>query len=223
MKKKEKSLGRNIHYQISPGEYVYAESFSKWNKTAYRFTLEKIENGHLIRKVSAESAVYDTVSGVWTLKKCFIRDYRDDMTDDVVKNVKQIDTVIALSNKDFYFSESMVETLTYDELNELIATQEMRGDASVKYALIEKHTRFAMPFSAFILTIMGVALSSRRRRGGRGWNIGIGIALAFTYILFMRFSQMFVHTDTLSPGVALWLPNILFAIVAIILYKKAPK
>ena len=112
---------------------------------------------------------------------------------------------------------------TYDELNELIATQQMRGDANVKYALIEKNTRFALPFSAFILTVMGVALSSRKRRGGIGWNIGIGIALAFTYILFMRFSQMFVHTDTLSPEVALWLPNVLFAIVAAILYRRAPK
>lgn len=222
LKKKEKSLGRNIHYQTSPGEYVYAESFSKWNKTAYRFTLERIEDDRLISKISAESAVYDTVSGVWKLKKYFVRDYREDMTD-VTKTGRQIDTVIALTDKDFYFSENTVETLTYDELNELIATQEMRGDANVKYALIEKHTRFAMPFSAFILTIMGVALSSRKRRAGIGWNIGIGIALAFTYILFMRFSQMFVHTETLSPGVALWLPNMLFAVVALILYKKAPK
>ena len=222
LKKKEKSLGRNIHYQISPGEYVYAESFSKWNKTAYRFTLERIEEDRLVSKLSAETAVYDTVSGVWTLKKYFIRNYSDDMTDKV-RTGKQIDTIIPLSDKDFYFSENTVETLTYTELNELIETLEMRGDANVKFALIEKNTRFALPFSAFILTIMGVALSSKKRRGGIGWNIGIGIALAFTYILFMRFSQMFVHTETLSPGVALWLPNMVFAVVALILYKKAPK
>ena len=222
LKKKEKSLGRNIHYQISPGEYVYAESFSKWNKTAYRFTLERIEEDRLVSKLSAETAVYDTVSGVWTLKKYFIRNYSDDMTDKV-RTGKQIDTIIPLSDKDFYFSENTVETLTYTELNELIETLEMRGDANVKFALIEKNTRFALPFSAFILTIMGVALSSKKRRGGIGWNIGIGIALAFTYILFMRFSQMFVHTETLSSGVALWLPNMVFAVVALILYKKAPK
>ena len=116
-----------------------------------------------------------------------------------------------------------METLNYNQLNELIDTQQMRGDQMVKYALIEKHTRFALPFSAFILTIMGVSLSSRKRRGGIGWNIALGIALAFTYILFMRFSQMFVHTDTLSPAVALWLPNIVFAVIAVILYRLAPK
>ena len=128
-----------------------------------------------------------------------------------------------LSVKDFYLTENTVETLTYNELNELIEIQQMRGDANVKFALIEKNTRFALPFSAFILTIMGVALSSKKRRGGIGWNIGIGIALAFTYILFLRFSQMFVHTGTLPPGIALWLPNVVFAIVSIFLYRIAPK
>ena len=125
--------------------------------------------------------------------------------------------------KDFYLTEKTVETLTYSELNDLIETQQMRGDANVKFALIEKNTRFALPFSAFILTIMGVALSSKKRRGGIGWNIGIGIALAFTYILFLRFSQMFVHAGVLPPAIALWLPNLVFTIIAAFLYRIAPK
>ena len=99
----------------------------------------------------------------------------------------------------------------------------MRGDALVLYALIEKNNRIAMPFSAFVLTVMGVALSSRKRRGGIGLNIGIGIALSFIYILSMRFSEMPVHTGALSPAFALWLPNIIFSIVALILYRMAPK
>ena len=105
----------------------------------------------------------------------------------------------------------------------MIETQKMRGDQMVLYAEIEKHTRFAIPFSAFILTLMGVSLSSKKRRGGIGMNIGIGIALSFSYILFLRFSQMFVHTGTLPPGVALWLPNVLYACIAAFLYRIAPK
>jgi lipopolysaccharide export system permease protein len=216
------SVGRNVHYQTSPGEFVFAESFSSWNKTAYRFTIEKIENGHLVSKISAESATYDTLKGTWRLKKYFIRDYNPDLTDRI-RSGKQLDTTLALSVNDFYMTENTVETLTYDELNELIAVQKMRGDANVKFALIEKNTRFALPFSAFILTIMGVALSSKKRRGGIGWNIGIGIALAFTYILFLRFSQMFAHTGTLPPAIALWLPNMVFAVIAGLLYRIAPK
>ena len=222
VKTRFKSVGRNVHYQISPGEFVFAESFSSWNNTAYRFTLEKIVDNKLVSKISAESAVYNEEKDVWTLKKYFIRDYNDDLTDRI-RSGKQLDTTLALSSKDFYLTEKTVETLNYNELNNLIDTQKMRGDANVKFALIEKNTRFALPFSAFILTIMGVALSSKKRRGGIGWNIGIGIALAFTYILFLRFSQMFVHTDTLPPAIALWLPNVVFAVIAGFLYRIAPK
>ena len=219
---KSKSVGRNVHYQIAPGQFVYAESFSSWNNTAYRFTLEKIEDHKLVSKISAETAVYDTAKCSWRLKKYFIREYNDDLTDNI-RSGRQLDTIIPLSVKDFYLTENTVESLTYTELNELIDTQKLRGDANVKFALIEKNTRFALPFSAFILTIMGVALSSKKRRGGIGWNIGIGIGLAFTYILFLRFSQMFVYTDTLPPSIALWLPNIVFALIAGFLYRIAPK
>lgn len=222
IKARYKSVGRNVHYQTSPGEYVFAESFSSWNNTAYRFTLERIENDQLVSKISAESAVYDTTKQSWRLKKYFIREYNEDLTDRI-RSGRQLDTVIDLSPKDFYLTENTVETLTYSELNELIALQQMRGDANVKFALIEKNTRFALPFSAFILTIMGVALSSKKRRGGIGWNIGIGIALAFTYILFLRFSQMFVHTGALPPFIALWLPNLVFTLIAAFLYRIAPK
>ena len=222
IKQRFKGVGRNVHYQISENEYVFAESFSSWNNTAYRFTLERIENDRLVSKISAESAVYDTTKGSWRLKKYFIREYNADLTDKI-RSGRQIDTIIPLTVKDFYLTENTVETLTYSELNELIETQQMRGDANVKFALIEKNTRFALPFSAFILTIMGVALSSKKRRGGIGWNIGIGIALAFTYILFLRFSQMFVHTGALPPAIALWLPNVVFTIIAVFLYRIAPK
>ena len=222
VKTRFKSVGRNVHYQISPGEFVFAESFSSWNNTAYKFTLEKIVDNKLVSKISAESAVYNEEKDRWTLKKYFIREYNNDLTDKI-RSGKQLDTTIALSSKDFYLTEKTVETLNYAELNQLIDTQKMRGDGNVKFALIEKNTRFALPFSAFILTIMGVALSSKKRRGGIGWNIGIGIALAFTYILFLRFSQMFVHTGTLPPAIALWLPNVVFAIIAGFLYRIAPK
>ena len=219
---KTKNVGRNVHYQISPGEFAFAESFSSWNNTAYRFTLEKIEDNKLISKITAETAVYDTTKKVWQLKKYFIREYNEDLTDNI-RSGRQLDTALALSVNDFYWNPESVETYNYFELNELIELQKMRGDANVKYSLIQKNNRFALPFSAFILTIMGVALSSKKRRGGIGWNIGAGIALAFTYILFMKFSEMFVYTDSLPPALALWLPNIVFTVIAVVLYRLAPK
>lgn len=213
---------RDIHYQISPGQFVYIESFSSWNNTAYHFTLESIENNRITSKLSAETAVWDSTLDGWKLRNYFIRNYDGGLTDKV-KSGKQLDTVIALKKEDFYRNEKTVERLPAKALSELIDTQKMRGDDGVMYALVERQRRVALPFSAFILTIIGVSLSARKKRGGTGWNLGIGIALAFIYILFLKFSEMFVYTNTLPPGVALWMPNVLFIFVAAFLYKLAPK
>ena len=214
---------RNIHYMIAPGKYVYVESFSGWNNTAYKFTLEQIDDYELVSKLSAESARWDSVKACWQLKNYFSRDFQKGGIEDKIRSGAQLDTVIELSVNDFYRNEKTVESLSYGQLNKLIATQKMRGDKNVMYAQIEKDNRFALPFSAFILTIMGVSLSSRKKRGGTGWNLGVGIALSFSYILFMRFSQMFVYTGALPPGIALWLPNILYTIIAGFLYYRASR
>jgi len=218
---KVNNAGRNIHLQITPGTYVYMESFNGIGNTASRFTLETIE-GHIISsKLTAETAVWDSTKKGWTLYDYFIRKTKGD-TETIVRGAK-IDTIISLSVNDLNRRNDIVESYTYSELNDLIKTQKLRGDKRVNYALIEKHTRFAVPFSAFILTVIGVSLSSKRRRGGIGLNLGIGIALSFTYILFLRFSQMFVHSGLMPPWLALWVPNILFAGVAFFLYRIAPK
>ena len=212
---------RNIHYQIKPGEFVYVEQFSQWSNTAYKFTLETIKDGVLESKLSAESAQWDTTFQGWRLRNYYQRDFYGQS--EMMKYGKATDTIIDLRIEDFYRRQKMIESLSQGDLNDLIAMQRMRGDESVKFALIEKHTRIATPFSAFILTIIAVALSSKKKRGGLGINIGIGIALSFIYILFMRCSQMFVHTGTLPPIIAIWLPNMVFAVVAAVLYRIAPK
>jgi len=220
--KDKRTAVRDVHYQISPGEFVYVESFSTWNNTAYRFTLENIENNQIVSKLSAETATWDSLSGSWNLKKYFIRDYTSGMSDQI-RSGAQLDTVIALTVDDFYRNAQTVQTLPYNELQSLIKTQQMRGDSNIMYAQIEKHNRWAMPFSCIILTIIGVALSSRKKRGGLGWNLALGIALTFSYILFQRFAQMFVYTGIMPPGLAIWIPNFLFAIIAAFLYRIAPK
>ncbi len=220
--KDKRTAVRDVHYQIAPGQFVYVESFSTWNNTAYRFTLESIEDNKIVSKLSAETAAWDSLSGAWNLKKYFIRDYTSGMSDQI-RSGAQLDTVIALTVDDFYRNAQTVQTLPYNELQSLIKTQQMRGDSNIMYAQIEKHNRWAMPFSCIILTIIGVALSSRKKRGGLGWNLALGIAITFSYILFQRFAQMFVYTGIMPPGLAIWIPNFLFAIIAAFLYRVAPK
>lgn len=221
--KDKSTASKNVHYQISPGQFVFVENFSKVSNTAYKFTLETVENNRLVSKLSAESAVWDEKVGGWRLRKYFIRDYAENSLHDRVRCGDRLDTVINLTITDFLRRKDTVENQDINELNDFIAMQRMRGDANVDFSLVEWHNRFALPFSAFILTILGVSLSSKKKRGGIGWNLAAGIALCFIYILFMKFSQMFVATGALPPWVAIWMPNFIFAIIAGVLYTLAPK
>ena len=221
VKKKYENFSRNVHYQISPGNFLYVQSFAPSNNTAYGFSLETINGHEITSKLSATEAQWDTTFQGWRLKDYILRTFEDG-----VENVKmgpRLDTVIAVTVEDFYRRKNTVQTLPDGQLRRLIRDQKIRGDKDVMFSLIEQNERWAMPFAAFILTLIGVSLSSVKRRGGIGLNIGIGIALSFSYILFMRFSQMFVYSNTLPPFIALWLPNVLYLIIAIYLYRIAPK
>jgi lipopolysaccharide export system permease protein len=221
MKKSSYStFNRNIHFQLEPNHYIYMESFSNWSNTATRFTLERFEGNRLVSKLSAESAVWDTTIMGWKLNNYFIRTI-DGIQEHLEQGYRK-DTVLDLTVTELKQRKGSVSALNFFELNQEIEKLKMRGDDRVILAQIEKNTRFAVPFSAFVLTLMGVSLSSKKRRGGIGMNIGIGIALSFTYILFLRFSEMFV-LGGMPPEVALWMPNMVFAVVAVVLYWLAPK
>ena len=217
-------FGHDMHYKLEDNKFVYIESFSGWNATAYNFTLEQLseDRDHLVSKLSAESAQWDSLDGKWRLRNWFIRDYGEGLTDRI-RSGKQLDTTLSLTIDDFYYNEYTIERLDKAQLDQLIDTQLARGDSSVMNAQMEKHRRYSMPLSAIILTIIGVSLCSKKRRGGMGWNIAVGLALGFSYVLFEQFSKMFVVTDTLPAGIATWIPNILYAVIAAILYIIAPK
>lgn len=215
-------IGHDMHYKLENDHFVYLESFSAYNNTAYSFTLEDLSGGKLHSKLTAESAQYDTLTGVWHLRNWFIRDYDEGMKDHI-RSGRQMDTTLSLTRDDFFMNKVTIQRLNKRELNQLIETQKMRGDASVNRALIEKNNRMALPFSTIILTIIGLALCTKKKRGGMGLNLAAGTALAFSYILFMQFSEMFVITDTLPAYIAIWMPNVLYTIIATVLYVKAPK
>jgi lipopolysaccharide export system permease protein len=125
--------------------------------------------------------------------------------------------------QDFLITKGMQQTMTSTELDEYIAKQKRRGFANIKEFQIEYHQRIAMSFAAFILTIIGVSLSSRKVKGGMGLYLGIGLALSFLYILFQTISATFAVNGNTPPVLAVWIPNILYTFIAIYLYRKAPR
>lgn len=212
---------KDIHRQIRPGVFIYMESFSNISLTGYNFSMEKFEEGKLVSKLLADQIYWDSTKNKWTIRRYYIRDIEG--LQEKITEGNTIDTTINMHPSDFTRRLNVVESMSLKELNEFIKVSRMQGEVNVIAYQIEKYKRVAYPFSTFILTLIGVAVSSRKVRGGIGVQLGAGLVISFSYILFMQFSSQFSIGGSLPPLLAVWIPNIIFAGVALVLYKMAPK
>ena len=212
----------NVHRQVYRNVYVFIESYSPIYLRGRNFTIEKFdENGNLLSKISAPTVTWDSVSNKWSVINYTLREIKG--KEEVVTKGTKMDTTLIIRPEDFSRDPSFVSTMTYNELDSYIDLLELQGSEEIKIFKIEKHRRFASPFAVFILTLIGVSLSSRKVRGGIGMNIGIGLALSFSYIFFQQFASQFSLKGDLSPLLAEWIPNLIYMVIALVLYKMAPK
>ena len=221
-KKKKTEYVRNVQVEVDSGVIAYMERYENYNKTAYRFSLDKFVDKKLVSHLTAKSATYDTTTvNKWTLKNYMIREM-DGMKETITKG-ERLDSIIKMEPQDFLIMKGQQETMTSSELSAYIERQRRRGFANIKEFEIEYHKRIAMSFASFILTIIGVSLSSRKVKGGMGMYLGAGLALSFSYILFQTVSATFAVNGNASPFMAVWVPNIVYTFIAIYLYRKAPR
>jgi len=207
--------------RLDKNTYVYIENFDNVNKIGYRFTLDKFKGQKLEQKWVADRIVWDSVKNSWSIDNYSIR--RINGLKEKMDYGQKKDTILDMNPSDFKVYDNVYQAMNMGELNERIRKEDMRGTGVMDNLLIEKYKRFVYPFSAFVLTLMGVSLSSRKVRGGVGISLGIGIFLSFTYILFMQFSTMFALKGALYPFIAVCIPNIIFGCLGIYLLKRAPK
>jgi lipopolysaccharide export system permease protein len=212
---------RNVHKQLLPGVFAFIETYDNSSDIGYNFTLEKFENDVLVSKLTASRVSWDSISAKWKMYDYYIRDYQKGNS--TITSGQESDTTLNMVPKDFKLVLKSIETLNNTQLNEFIEDMEMRGDDNLEAYRVEKYRRYAFPFSTFILTLIGVSLATRKKRGGTGLNIAAGIALSFLYILFMQIFTEFAKANAFPTLLAVWIPNILFAIVAGFLYRIAPK
>jgi lipopolysaccharide export system permease protein len=212
---------RNIHMQISPGNYIYMEGYSTQENTGFKFSIEKFNDGQLDYKLMAESIKWDSVKNNWAINNYFIREIKG--MDEVVTKGKKLDTVLGFTPKEFGRKDNTVETMDYYELNAYIDSERLKGSDNVELYEIEKYRRISFPFATFILTLIGVSIASRKVRGGIGMHIGLGILISFTFIMFMQVSTTFAASGLVSPLIAVWIPNFIFSLLALYLLKKAQK
>ena len=224
IKKKKATSVDNVQMQVDTGVVAYITHFDNKTKSGYGFSLDKFVDKKLVSHLTAQTIQYDTLSDrrySWTLRMYRIRTQVG--MREKIESGNKLDTIIMMEPSDFLYTNKQQETMTLPQLDEFIDKQTLRGAAGVSTFEVEYHKRYAMPFAAFILTIIGVSLSCEKRKGGMGASIGVGLALSFSYILFQTISSTFATNAGWPPMLSVWLPNIVFAIIAFILYRKTPQ
>ncbi|MDD3787149.1 MAG: LptF/LptG family permease [Petrimonas sp.] len=209
----------DIQFMIAPGTIAYFGSFDIASNTGYNFSIDKFDSLQLVSRLTAQSIRYDSVYH-WTIQNYQIRDF--DGLRETTKTGSTIDTTMQIVPNDFIIAATDQQMMTSPQLRRHIKSQKERGMGNIQPFQIEYHTRIASALSAFILTLIGAALSARKVKGGMGLNIGIGLALSMAYILFMTISSSFAVSGVMSPMIAAWVPNLIFIGIAVYLYRRAP-
>ena len=220
----------NIHMQIEPSVYLFIQSFNSETAVGYQFSLERFDKNRLVEKITAENIQWDSVKQKWTMK------YWKKKLVDSLFTVRQVnssvvlatsgesmDTTLSVTPKDFDNSNRNYDGLTMGELTTHIEKMKFRGSTGVEIYEVEKQIRYASPFTVFVLVFMGVIVSSRKSRGGTGFQIALGFMLSFVFILFFTMTRTYAETGSLSPFLAAWLPNSVFAVISLAMYKYVPR
>ena len=222
--KKKDTQADNVQIQVDHGVIAYIQHYDNTRKTGYGFCLDKFENKKLVSHMTAASIQYDTIADSkyhWKAYSWKIRNMRG-LKEKITSGVS-MDTLIQMEPMDLVFSKGQQETLTSPQLTEYISKQINRGSKNTVQYEVEYHKRIAASFASFILTIIGASLSARKRKGGMGMYLGIGLALSFAYILLQTISATFAINADVPAIIAAWVPNILFGIVAYFCYRQAPR
>ncbi len=222
VKRKKQTAVSNVQLEVDHGVIAYIDNYQDYNKTGNRFSLDKFVDKKLVSHLTARRITYDTTAvNKWTIQDYMIRNM-DGLKESITRG-DRMDTIIAMEPADFLIMKHQQEMFTSPQLGSYIEKQRQRGFANIKEFEIEYHKRIAMSFASFILTVIGLSLSSRKVKGGMGLNLGIGLALSFSYILFQTISSTFAVNGNMPPVIAVWIPNLLYAVIAFFLYKRAPQ
>jgi lipopolysaccharide export system permease protein len=210
---------RDIHQQIEPGVYIYMRSYTP-NDIGNSFTLERFEGSKLVEKLTADNIRWDKDTEKWVINNYWKRTIFDNY--ELLEEGYRIDTELNMKPDEFRFKKNEMETFVTPALNNEIALMKTRGVNTIEWE-IEKHKRMATPFSTFILTLIGAGLASRKIKGGLGFHLGLGLALSFSYILFMQISTVFAISGSAPIFISMWIPNILYSFIAFFVFRWAAK
>lgn len=212
---------RHLHREIEPGTIAYCERYGAKERTLYTFGLERWENGALRSKLDADRAEYDSLGGRWRIINYSARTMGPE--GDRLTRGALLDTVLPLRPEDLGQRVEMAMAMSTPELNAYIDKKLRQGDGKVGPYLIEKHQRTAYPLATYIFTLIGVGIASRKVRGGTGLHLALGVMLVLVYFFVVQFTTVAATNAGLDPFLAVWIPNIGYALIGAWIYRNAPK
>lgn len=212
---------KNIQLQLAPDKFLYLETYNSNRKVGYQFILENFDGIELKSRLEASYLRYNDDKQIWGIENYKIRKF-DGLKEELIIG-KNLDTNFSFQPDELYQNIFNIETMDRGELSEFIEKQRAKGAENLQYFEIEQHQRVAYPFATYFLSLIALAIASRKVRGGIGVNIALGLLIGVSYILFMKVSTTFATNGNLSPGLSVWIPNILYAILGTILFRNAQK
>ena len=211
---------RNIQMEVQPGTILYIESFQRRSGIGYRCSIEQFDGKTLVQRTTSDRIYYDSLE-CWHMDNYTQRTFTG-MRESLDRGPRK-DLELPVIPDELFITAQQAQQMTTPELRHYMERQRERGSGNVKAFEVEYHKRWASPLGAFIMTLLGVTMSSRKVRGGMGKNLGIGIVLTAGYILFSTVSTTFSVNNVMSPFMAAWLPNFVFLAISIPLYIRASK
>ncbi len=211
----------DVYRQISDDEFIYVSNFNALSQTAFNFSLEKFKGDQLEYKISANRIKWNPKTKDYTMYGYTKRTVGD--LDDYIEKLEEKKTKFDFELEDLTPTVYVAETLTFFDLIHFIEKERKRGSANINTYLVVLYKKYSIPVSAFILTIIAVAVSSMKRRGGMGMNLALGILLAFTFVFFDKIFGVLAEKSSLPPIVAVWIPNMVFGVLAVILLRRAKR
>lgn len=218
----EKGKTSQVHFLVGPGTKVFIQGYNKASKTATGLRLEKFEGSRVVSLLEAQNASWKGEPNIWEIRNYTVRTF-DGLREQYQFSPHPRDTAINLTPQDFVWYHNQNEEMTTAELQDIIERDRQRGLSNVKQYEIEKQRRTADAFTNIILTVIGLAVAGRKVRGGMGLHLALGIGIGAIFILLSKFAVSFASSGTVPVALGMWIPNLIFAGVAVWLVSKAQK
>lgn len=209
-----------IAAKISSSKFVFINNYNRKENHGNRFLLQEFDKkGRLVNQISAGEISWDREKKKFILCNYMERIPKNDNTEILSHgDTKELD--LGNPPEELFPNELTAQTKTTPQLLRFIAREQSKGNNSLNTFLNELHLRTSMPVAIIILTILGLSLSSEKKRGGLGSNLAIGISLAFIFVFSFEALKVISDKNVISPMLAMWLPNIIFTPLALFLYLR---